>query len=321
MKLMNGRLLVARIKRLTVAAVAMLALCQLLAGVVTAQTLWAAGLHQTLAEVVQSKEQPRDTVQAADPGKYALALTPRSDDEQRGLPIVLPRSLELPLPDDKPANDQKPERRTQLSGFNWDGAFRQSMIFLGVQHAFRLTMEPGTRAGLRGPFFKDYFRTVRSLRGWNDGDPFIVNYIGHPMMGAVTGYIQIHNDPRGIKEEVGLKNKNYWKSRLKALGWSAAYSTQFELGLVSEATIGNIGMVPNKKSRHPMGYVDLVATPVVGTAWLVGEDLVDKHIIRPLEKYLPNRFSVIVCRTLLNPSRTFANLTRWRWIWRREDRP
>lgn len=323
MKQMNRRLSVARITQLTVAAVATLALCQILGGAVAAQVLWPAGLHQALAQAAQVKAPPpRQTALATKQGQYDFpTVLGSSDNEKRGLPTAQPRGFELPVLDDKPANDQKPERRAQQSGFNWDGAFRQSMIFLGVQHAFRLAYEPGTRAGLKGPFFKDYFRTVRSLRGWGDGDPYIVNYIAHPMMGAAAGFIQIQNDPRGLNEEVDLKKKSYWKSRLKAFGWSFAYSTQFELGLVSEAAIGNIGMVPNKKSRHPMGYVDLVATPVIGTGWLVGEDLLDKYVLRPLEKRLPNRVTVIVCRTVLNPSRTFANLLRWRWIWRREDRP
>lgn len=333
-------LLVAHVTRLTVSAIAVLALCQFLTGAASAQVIWPAGLHQALAEAAQAKAPPSrargimnlEAALAADLRQssfsfepVATVAAPEGDKEKFRPEIVQPRVLELPvfelpLSDDKPANDQKPERRPQQFGFDWDSAFRQSMIFLGIQHAFRLTTEAGTRAGLQGPFFKDYFRTVRSLRGWDDGDPFIVNYIGHPLMGSVTGFIQIQNDPHGINEEVGLK-KSYWKSRLKAFGWSFAYSTQFELGLVSEAAIGNIGMMPNKKSRHPMGYVDLVTTPVIGTGWLVGEDLLDKYVIRPLEKRLPNRVTVIAFRTLLNPSRTFANLLRWRWIWRREDRP
>ncbi|MES4793477.1 MAG: hypothetical protein C4321_11300, partial [Chloroflexota bacterium] len=100
------------------------------------------------------------------------------------------------------------------------------------EHAFRLATEDGTRADLKGPFFKDWFATVASLRGWRDGDPFMVNYIGHPMMGAVSGYIQVQNDPRGRKQEVGF-NKEYFKSRLRAFGFAALYSTQFELGPLS----------------------------------------------------------------------------------------
>ena len=33
--------------------------------------------------------------------------------------------------------------------------------------------------------------------GWNDGDPLLYGYLGHPIQGALTSYIQIQNDPRG----------------------------------------------------------------------------------------------------------------------------
>lgn len=212
------------------------------------------------------------------------------------------------------------ERWRKSQQFNWDGAMKQSAIFLGIQHAFRLATEEGTRADLKGPFFKDYLKALKSLRGWDDGDPFIVNYIGHPMMGSVAGFIQVHNDPRGINEEVSLK-KSYWVSRLKATAWSFAYSTQFELGLISEASLGNIGIRPYGNRKHPMAYVDIVITPVVGTGWLVGEDLLDKHFIRRFEDQMPDRVTYALFRSFLNPTRSFANILRGKKPWFRDNRP
>lgn len=216
------------------------------------------------------------------------------------------------LPDD--------ERWRKSQQFNWDGAMKQSAIFLGIQHAFRLATEEGSRADLKGPFFKDYLKALKSLRGWDDGDPFIVNYIGHPMMGSVAGFIQVHNDPRGINEEVSLK-KSYWVSRLKATAWSFAYSTQFELGLISEASLGNIGIRPYGNRKHPMAYVDIVVTPVVGTGWMVGEDLLDKHFIRRFEDRMPDRVTYALFRSFLNPTRSFANILRGKKPWFRDNRP
>src|SRR5512133_1940748 len=43
---------------------------------------------------------------------------------------------------------------------NWNGLLLQSSLFLGVQHSFRLATEQGTRTGMQGPFFKNYFRAV-----------------------------------------------------------------------------------------------------------------------------------------------------------------
>ena len=213
------------------------------------------------------------------------------------------------------------KKKLGTGGFQWEQAFRESMIFLGIQHAFRLSTEKGSRDELKGPFFRDYFATLRRLRGWDDGDPFIVNYIGHPMMGGVTGFIQVQNDPQGIREEVGLRNKRYWKSRLKAAAWSFAYSTQFELGLVSEATLGNVGIRPYDGRMHPMAYVDLVVTPVLGTGWLVGEDLLDRYLIRRVEGRIGNRAARVLFRSFLNPTRSFANLMRGRTPWHRDNRP
>ncbi len=44
------------------------------------------------------------------------------------------------------------------------------------------------------------------------------------------------------------------------MGWSAAYSTMFEIGPMSEASLGNVG-----KGNARAGAVDLVITPTLGT--------------------------------------------------------
>jgi hypothetical protein len=70
-----------------------------------------------------------------------------------------------------------------------------------------------------------------------------------------------------------------------------------------------------------MGYVDLVVTPVLGTAWLVGEDLIDRYVIRYIETKVKNRVVRAIVRSFLNPSRSFANMHRGKLFWRRDDRP
>lgn len=121
----------------------------------------------------------------------------------------------------------------------WGPLLRQSGLFLGIQHGFRLATEPGTRAGMRGPFFRGWHEAVTSLHGWSDGDPFLVNYIGHPMQGAVSSYSWIQNDP-GFRSAQFGRSTRYWKSRLRAAGYAWAYSTQFELGPLSEASLGKV---------------------------------------------------------------------------------
>lgn len=285
-------------------------------------------LNLDAAFIAVLREAQLDEVRAPESGLSAASASPTTADSGDGeeklspkAPPEDPQDWRLdsfqPLPDH--ALDQDFGEVQRRTSFNWNSAFRQSMIFLSIEHAFRLTTESGTRADLKGPFFKDYFKALKSLRGWDDGDPFLVNYIGHPMAGSVSGFIQVQNDPKGVREEVSL-NKRYWQSRLKAFGWSFAYSTQFELGLFSEAALGNIGIRPYGKAKHPMAYVDLVVTPVVGTGWLVGEDMLDRYLIQRLEDKISSRVVRLLIRTFLNPTRSFANLLRDQRPWYRDNR-
>lgn len=135
------------------------------------------------------------------------------------------------------------------------------------------------------------------------------------MQGAVSGYIQIHNDPQGKYLEFE-NSPAYWKSRLKAMAWSAAYSAQFEIGPLGEATIGNIGMRPGTS-----GYVDFRITPTWGLGFIVAEDIVEKFLIRKLEYGSASSNSIRVYRTLFAPQKSFANVLRGKWPWYRDGRP
>ncbi|MBL8187285.1 MAG: hypothetical protein JNK38_04725 [Acidobacteria bacterium] len=325
MNRMNRCLFVRRVARTCLHAIAGVVICLVSVCQIQAQS----SLHLTIGRLMVLKEDclpvGKDSTTQFDGESGAtellnencclanVASEPETDDEKKKQAAHQPPADSLPQPPQDERWSQTPLQ------FNWQKALKQSTIFLGIQHGFRLATEEGTRKDLAGPFFKDYFKALKSLRGWDDGDPFIVNYIGHPMMGSVSGYIQIQNDPKGIHEEVSLK-RSYWISRLKATAWSFTYSTQFELGLVSEATLGNIGIRPYGKAKHPMAYVDLVVTPVVGTGWLVGEDLLDKYFVRRFEDRMPNRLIRVLFRSFLNPTRSFANILRGEKPWYRDNR-
>lgn len=231
--------------------------------------------------------------------------------EKRNDPLAPPASA--------PTSPSSPAQPNPAPRFRWRSALQQSLLFLAVEHGFRIATEPGTRADLKGPFLRDWFDSAGNLRGWRDGDPFIVNYIGHSMQGAVTGFIQIQNDPLGLKLKPGF-NRAYVRSRTRAFWWSAAYSTQFELGPLSESSLGNVGLRPTKASPHPQAFVDMVITPVVGTAWLVGEDTLDHHFIRRIENKTTNRVVRLLVRSFFNPGRSFANAMRGKYPWYRDDR-
>jgi hypothetical protein len=198
--------------------------------------------------------------------------------------------------------------------FNWTGAVTQSFYFLGIEHAQRLTQKK-TRDELKGPFFPDWKESVAGLHGWSDGGSFFTNYIAHPMQGGVSGFIQIQNDAHGRSLEFS-GSRTYWNSRMRALGWAAIYSTQFELGAISEATIGNVGKKPGTAA-----YVDLVVTPTGGLGMIVLEDVLDKYLLKKLEQRTVGIGKRRLYRVLFNPQRSVANFLRGKAPWHRDSRP
>lgn len=198
------------------------------------------------------------------------------------------------------------------NGIDWKSAFNQSLLFLGIQHGYAFT-QAKTRRALKGNFFRDYVDSVKSLHGWEDGGRFFTNYIAHPMQGSFTGFILVQNDRKGRQTEFG-SSKTYWQSRLKALAWSAAWSTQFEIGPISQASIGNVGLSGKQT------WVDIVITPTVGFGMMIAEDAADKYLIKRIEQNFNNYYLKIFSRMLLNPTRTMANLTRFKLPWYRDNR-
>lgn len=203
--------------------------------------------------------------------------------------------------------------------FHWKPALIQSGIFLGIQHGFRMTQKK-TRRELGGPFFRDWSLSVKRLRGWKDPDNLFTNYVAHPLQGGLTGRIFVNNSDRAKKQEFG-SSKKYWESRFKAMVWSAAWSTQFELGPISEASLGNVG-IRDKRGRPTMAWGDLVVTPTIGTGVLIAEDAIDKYILKNwLEKKIKSKFTIRVFRVLLTPTTSFSNVLRIKLPSQRDYRP
>jgi hypothetical protein len=188
------------------------------------------------------------------------------------------------------------------------------MRFTLLQHGLRLAFQPRTRKRLGGPFFRDYAESVASLKGWGDDDPWFINYVGHPLQGTISGYIQVQNDPQARLVEFG-GTKEYWRSRLKALAWNTAYSTQFEIGPISESSIGNVG-----QRKGTSGYVDLVMTPAGGFVWMIAEDWLDKRFVRRWEDGTSSVAKRTFIRIALNPGRSIANMLRGKGPWHRDGR-
>jgi hypothetical protein len=263
----------------------------------------------------------QDVAAAVASGASAMSDLPHaSDRDGDSTPSGAPKSEPAPA---SPPGPLSPARSILPSStlptaepatIDWTGLARASGRFLGIEHGFRLLTEPGTREGLKGSFIHNYTRAVGGLHGWADGDEFYVNFVGHPMQGSVAGFLWVGNDRRYRREEFG-RSPAYWKGRLRAVGFVWLYSTQFEIGTISEASIGSIQATPPQQ-----GFVDHVITPAVGMGWIIAEDALDKYVVKRVEAATPNRWLRLLARTGMNPSRTFSNVLRGTAPWHRETR-
>ena len=222
--------------------------------------------------------------------------------------------------------------------FQFKKALIESFTFFAMEQAYLvhdeyhwITLENGVPFN---HYWSDYKHSLSTWAdsGWSDGDPFLDNYIGHPIQGALTGFIQVQNDPQGEKLEFS-NSKAYWRSRLKAMLWSAAYSTQWEIGPLSELTIEKYGAVSrgkwNPDGTYPCvskncvtgtGKVDVVITPLGGLGWMVAEDVLDKQIARRVEGATRNKFLIATTRCAVNPIRGAANILHGKSPWFRASR-
>lgn len=221
-------------------------------------------------------------------------------------------------PVNKPPLPLEAPEKTSSTGVQWKPLLGQMGLFTTIEHGLRMT-EGKTREQLSGPFFRDWKESVQGLHGWNDHNKFFTNYIAHPMEGAAAGFIYKNNDNRYRRMVFDSRDPNYWKMAGKAYVVCNLYNVQFELGPYSEASLGNVGQ-PTHEGYSKMAYVDLVITPTLGIAWMVGEDALDKHFIQWFEnKPLPIGIHRTV-RMLFNPVRAFSNVLRIKAPYYRDDR-
>ena len=226
---------------------------------------------------------------------------------------------------------------TEKPSFQWRRALSESFTFLVIEQAYVVHTDFNWVVVENGIPFNHYWRDYKQSlsawvhSGWNDGDPNWFGYVGHPIQGALTGFIEIQNDPQGEKLEFS-KTKAYWWSRTKAAMWNAAYSTQWNLGPLSEVTVEKYGTKTrapwNYNGSYPctkhcltgVGQIDIVMTPLAGTGWLIGEDFLDKEIVRRVEGATDNHILIDTVRCALNPIRGGAYILHGKPPWYRASR-
>lgn len=216
----------------------------------------------------------------------------------------------------QPGNFKDPplkKKKHNAEGFEWHSATRQAWLYTGVMHSFRFATEAGTRDALNGPWFHDWMASISEIRGWDDGDPFITDYVAHSMEGSIFGFIQRNNDPL-YRNVMWGSGRVYWISLLRALSFSSVMSTQWKIGPASEGSLGNVQL------HESPGFIDFVNTPTLGICEMMSEDIADRYVITGLENRTSNRIVLILARSFLNPSRTFSNLMAFKEPWYRTTR-
>src|SRR5215469_5114520 len=216
-------------------------------------------------------------------------------------------------PADAPPPHPKLEQPSQR--FQWKAAVAQYFLEISIQHAWRFAHEEGTRdATGNGHWFQNWMASIGETRGWDDGDGWHASYVAHPLNGGIYGFIEQQNDPLYRNVEWG-DGRIYWMSRVRALAFAAIASTQWTLGPMSEASLGAEAL------HSSPGFIDLVNTPGLGIMEMMGEDMLDRYVIIPVENHTANPWFILACRTLMNPGRSFANLMAFKYGWTRETRP
>ena len=211
------------------------------------------------------------------------------------------------------AQSSVPDKTPSTEARDFAGAFVDSLKLVSMEHALRVAFQEKTRAELGGPFWSDYRRSVQMPRQWEDTDSWLVNYVGHPIHGAGAGIIWLdHSD---TDKAASVFSSGYLASRGRAAAFSTIYSLQFEIGPLSEASIGNVGMRP-----ETAGWVDYVVTPVGAFGLMIAEDALDRYLVRWIESHVKNRAFRATVRLVFGPSRFLANSAENRLPWYRPDR-
>ena len=266
----------------------------------------------------------------------ALALATASLHAALPPPATLVDLPEAPTNGATPVDPwQQPQRRPETKPkYHWKGLLLQSLEFNVAENGFRLASDDTMRYQIaHQPFWHNYVASVKqfNMGRWNDGDDFIVNYVGHPLQGSVGAFLEIQNSE--TQSRLQWNDPGYWHSRALAMLWTTAFSTHSEISPFGEAGVGSEGgftygtqcmehcnstnFKPGDHYTNNTGWVDFIITPTVGMLWVFAEDFLDKDV-SPYVFGDNHPVAAKILRGSLNPSRTFANALRGRKPWYRD---
>jgi hypothetical protein len=214
-----------------------------------------------------------------------------------------------------PRSEHKPR-------IHWHSLLAEEFFDISASHVDRILHEPFTRAQLQGHVFQDWKTIVKNWEWshWNDGDRDFTTYIGHSSQGNLAGWIYRNNDDDGGIEQ-NFHDPRYRRIIRNSFLVETAYAWQWKLGPLSEATIGHVGLHYDPvRHTNRSGMDDLIMDEVGGTIMMVGEDWLDKHIMRPYERHHHGHVSTDILRMFLGLNQTYANMLSFRKPWYRQGR-
>jgi|SRR5271166_525694 len=279
-------------------------ICFLAATLVCALSLAGQTVPAKFADVAEASSAPVRVTRFDTPADDIPAVT----DDVSDAPSADPTQPDALVPAPRP-------KEAAADRFQWKPALTQYGLEISIQHGWRFAHEPGTRSATgNGHWYSDWIHSIGETRGWDDEDGWHAGFVGHPLNGAIYGFIERQNDPLYRQVEWG-DGRIYWMSLVRSLAFAAVGSTQWTLGPVSEASLGNVQL------HASPGFIDLVTTPGLGVFVMMGEDMIDRYFIIPVENHTANPYLILVARALGNPSRSFANLMAFHQGWHRDTRP
>ena len=175
---------------------------------------------------------------------------------------------------------------------DWLGLLSQQTRVDAIMHALRLRQSKFHVPVYHSPFFKGYAEALRGyfttpLR-WSDGDDFLTNDIGHPIMGAVFSYTYTDFDRRCQTMIFG--EGEYWSCVRRGTIYASLASVNWEWNpLMSESSLGHIGKFhscANGKCKGECGWTDFVMTPVGGMGIRIAGDYARARLWPTLDRRL-----------------------------------
>jgi len=183
-------------------------------------------------------------------------------------------------------------RTRRANAIDWWGLLAQQVRVDAVMHAVRLQQPKFHDPLYHARFFEGYRDALKGYYSlplrWDDGDDFVTNDIGHPIMGAVFSYTFTDHDPRCSNTVFG--QGPYWSCMKRAAIYSGLASANWEWNpLMSESALGHIGKFHTCKNRvckGEGGWTDLVVTPAGGMAIRIASDLARAKLWPVLDRAL-----------------------------------